>query len=363
MQDAKKSPLDTTSVAVIVPVGDADGTVRDCVRSLLACDPAPDEIILVVDGGQCTVLDELTAPHLRMLQLPKRIGPAKARNLGAAQADSSFLFFVDADVVVPPTIIGRIHQIVAENPSLDAFFGSYDDAPRETNLLSLYKNLFQHHMHQISKKEASTFWTACGVVRRGVFRTLGGFDEGYGRPCIEDIELGYRIRQEGYRIELHKDFQVKHLKRWTALSLFRSDVFCRAVPWTELILRDRNFVDDLNTSIKSRLRVGLIYLGLFALIAAIWAPPAFCAVLVVTPIVLLFDLAFYRFLFHQRGFFFTVGVVPWHCFYYFYSGLAFLYGSVKFQLRRGKRFSSALFRDDIPPGIGERPMLSKRNLE
>jgi hypothetical protein len=33
-----------------------------------------------------------------------------------------------------------------------------------------------------------------GVVRREAFMLVGGFDESYTRPCIEDIELGYRLR-------------------------------------------------------------------------------------------------------------------------------------------------------------------------
>ena len=75
---------------------------------------------------------------------------------------------------------------------------------------------------------------------------LGGFDEGYRQPSIEDIELGYRLKQAGHRIRLCKALQVKHLKRWSVVSLLKSDFFDRALPWTELILRDRRVINDLN---------------------------------------------------------------------------------------------------------------------
>ena len=60
-------------------------------------------------------------------------------------------------------------------------------------------------------------------------------------------------------IRLVKALQVKHLKRWDALWLIKTDFFQRALPWTELILRDRNFVNDLNLQTESRLSVALIY--------------------------------------------------------------------------------------------------------
>src|SRR5437764_207629 len=80
-----------------------------------------------------------------------------------------------------------------------------------------------------------------GAALRAVFLLLGGFDEAYRRPSIEAIDLGYRMTAAGQRIRLCKDLQVKHLKRWGAFSLFCSDFFDRALPWTALIVRSGRF--------------------------------------------------------------------------------------------------------------------------
>ena len=109
-------------------------------------------------------------------------------------------------------------------------------------------------------EEASTFFGACGAIRRHIFLELGGFDETFKEPSIEDIEFGYRLKKAGYRIKLIKSVQVRHLKKWDFRTLIRSDFRYRAVPWTRLILRDHMFINDLNLTVSSRLSVIVLYL-------------------------------------------------------------------------------------------------------
>ncbi len=109
-------------------------------------------------------------------------------------------------------------------------------------------------------EEAATFWSGCGAIRRTVFQAAGGFDAvRYPRPCIEDIELGYRLRAAGHRILLNKHIQVKHLKRWTLRGMVKTDVFDRGVPWTQLILERRRLPNDLNLQFTQRLSAMLAY--------------------------------------------------------------------------------------------------------
>jgi len=118
-----------------------------------------------------------------------------------------------------------------------------------------------------------------------------GFDEGYGRPAIEDIELGYRLSADGHKILLDHALEVKHLKRWTFLNLVRTDVFDRAIPWTELILRDGNMPNDLNVQTSNRVSVGLAFMLFgFALAGALYYRGLFVVPLLAT---MLFALACY----------------------------------------------------------------------
>lgn len=314
------------TISVIIPVHNGGSNFRRCLSSLAEAMPLPDEIIVVVDGdtdGSSHLAETFAS---RVLIIPTSSGPARARNLGARSAQGDILFFVDADVTVPSDLIGRIVAHFGADPDLAALFGSYDDEPSETNFLSQYKNLFHHYVHQMANEEASTFWGACGAIRRHVFLELGGFDGSYRHPSIEDIELGYRLKQSGYRIHLFKMLQVKHLKRWGVLSLLKTDFLRRALPWTQLILRDRHMINDLNLGISSRMSVMLIY-GLIAALAGAWWWPGLLAlggVLLLSLFVA--NIPLYRFFERKRGVGFTLKAIAWHWVYYFYGGLAFAIG-------------------------------------
>ena len=211
------------SVSAIIPVGLKESRVALCLEQCSRLSPPVDEIVLVCDGANQSAREAAESFGARLVELPRRLGPAHARNHGAFAATGDVLLFVDADVLVPADVVNEILQVLDVESGVAACFGSYDDAPAETNFLSQYKNLFHHYVHQNSPAEASTFWTGCGAIFRHVFQELGGFDATFAFPSVEDIEFGYRLRDAGYQTRLVHNLQVKHLKRWAARSLLRTD--------------------------------------------------------------------------------------------------------------------------------------------
>ncbi len=178
---------------------------------------------------------------------PPGAGPAAARNEGARRARSDVLVFVDADVLPHRDAFGRIRSAFAADPGLSAIFGSYDDDPAAPGLVSAFRNLLHHHVHQSSPGPASTFWAGLGAIRRETFVAVGGFDaERYTRPSVEDIELGTRLVAAGERILLDPELRGTHLKHWTLRSMVQVDFARRGVPWVALLLRRRSGSTALN---------------------------------------------------------------------------------------------------------------------
>ena len=203
----------------------------------------------------------------RVIRLSTNQGPSIARNQAAREAQGDILFFIDADVCIPPDTLQLVWDRFAEDPQLDALIGSYDEQHSQRDFLSQYKNLFHHYVHQTSRTTASTFWSGCGAIRREVFAQYNGFSEQYKRPSVEDIELGYRMCADGRKMVLDARLQVKHLKAWTFWRLIRSDIMDRGIPWTELILRNASMPDDLNVQVSQRISVVLVHLLLLSAVA------------------------------------------------------------------------------------------------
>jgi len=276
------------------------------------------------------------------VQNPKSLGPAAARNAGARQAEGEILFFLDADIEVRPDTLSRVAAAFACDPGLSAVFGSYDDDPAEQDFLSQYKNLLHHFVHQSAREQAFTFWAGCGAVRREAFTVVGGFDAGrYRRPSIEDIDLGYRLTRNSGRVKLLKGLQVKHLKRWTPINLVKVDMFDRAIPWARLLWREARLprpagaptLLDLNLRRASRVSLVLTYLMALAAAGAVFAPERYRALpllafLAAFAAVVWLNRSLYFFFHRKRGPGFLLMALPWHLFYFLYSGLGFALGTL-----------------------------------
>lgn len=311
-------------LSVIIPVHNGGENLRLCLRALSESSRLPDEVIVVDDvstDGSADLAQRCGARVVRLDGPPR--GAALPRNRGAATASGDVLVFVDADVVVHADALGLVEQCLSGHHQIAALFGSYDADPPAHSLVSRYKNLLHHYVHQHGRREASTFWTGCGAIRSDVFASVGGFNESY--RVIEDIELGARLRRAGYRIWLCPDVQVTHLKRWTFGSLLRSDILDRAIPWTRLILQNRHLPGELNVDVRGRWSALAVWAALTCLLAAAWRPWALVGTLLSLAMVAIVNADLYRFFWRQGGGLFAVGAAGLHAFYLLYSSLVFAF--------------------------------------
>jgi glycosyltransferase involved in cell wall biosynthesis len=319
-------------LSVIIPVYNGGENFRRCLDALRASLRAPEQVIVVDDASIDHSADVAREYGVELIELQdQHRSAAHARNCGAVQARGDVLVFIDADVAVHADTLARIEQTLNEHPEVAAFFGSYDDHPFAPGWVSRYKNLLHHYVHQHGAREASTFWTGCVAIRRQVFEQSNGFSDQW--LAIEDIELGYRLRQAEHRIWLCPGIQATHLKAWTLSSLIRSDIFDRAIPWSHLILSQHELPNTLNLDWSNRVsamcacaELGLSWVGFFYPLAWIGAGVAGLGLILVN-----FDL--YKFFFKEGGIGFMVVAVLLHWLYLLYSTLVF---GILFVLNLGK---------------------------
>lgn len=233
------------TMSLIVPATNDPATLPACLEAIRSSIDVPAEIIVV---------ETANGP-----------GAGLARNIGAAKATGDILVFVDSDVVVHPDAISRLHAHLEAQPETTAVFGSYDSHPSGRGMVSEFRNLLHHHVHQESGGPVHTFWAGLGAIRREAFDAAGGFDP--GRLWLEDIDLGIRISDARGVIVLDPSIQATHLKRWSLKDMVRTDFHHRAVPWIDLIIKYRHASSDLNLSWHNRLSALAVFMLALALAA------------------------------------------------------------------------------------------------
>lgn len=312
------------TISLIIPVHNAEDQLVECLNSVFDSTRVPDEVIIVDDASTAKRVKLFPHDNIKWINLegnPK--GPAFARNRGADAAAHDILVFIDSDVVLHKTTLAQIERVLEENSQVTALFGSYDDAPREPNFGSQFKNLFHHYVHQHGQKEAFTFWSGCGAIRRLAFQEMGGFNESYTRPSVEDIEFGSRLRQSGHTIWLCPEIQVTHLKSWTLSKIVYVDIFCRAVPWSRLIIRSGPIPTDLNLKKGQQVSAVLVWLLPVSVVLSFFESVAVLGVTLPILGLCILNRHLYQFFLKKRGSTFTLKAVFMHLFYLAYSSLTF----------------------------------------
>lgn len=92
-------------VSIIIPVFNAEKTIKRTLDSLLTQTMADFEVILVDDGSTDHSADicqhyGLADPRFHYIKQPKNMGPAAARNTGMSQMRGDYVTFIDSDDTV-----------------------------------------------------------------------------------------------------------------------------------------------------------------------------------------------------------------------------------------------------------------------
>jgi GT2 family glycosyltransferase len=266
-------------VSVVMPVYNAESTLAECLTRLANSSYGDFEIVLVDDGSTDQTRAIAANFPVRVVPSGGRVGPAKARNIGATEAAGDIVFFIDSDVMVRPDTIARLVERF-EQDDVDGLVGVQATEMRYRDLASQYKNLWMRWTYVRQTGDVPLFYTTAAAIRRGAFLRSGGFDEGYANPSLEDTAYGQKLARLGIRVRVEPGLEVEHVKRYSLGGLLRTD-YARAVSLTRLKLRAPAELGRNNTSVpvSYMASVPLAALGVAALVvgAALGAPAVVAA--------------------------------------------------------------------------------------
>ena len=337
-RDLARDPFRLT---VIVPVHDGANDLEACLDALTKSDLPRDEweLVLVDDAStdSSPAIAARYANRVIRIDAPAR-GPAFARNRGIEVANSPLVAFVDADVMVHEDAL----RLMCDNLQIEdvaAVFGSYDDRPLAPDAVSQYRNLLHHFVHQRAAGFAESFWAGCGAVKKETVASVGMFDEArFQRPEMEDVELGYRLRDADQRIVIDPAIQCTHRKRITLAGMIVSDFSRRGVPWTRLLLDRGMFNAPRGLSLGMSERLSALAALIFVILvgAALIQLSLLLTIIAVSWLVVFVgaNQNFFGMLARVRGVKCLIAAIPLHLIYSLVAMSALLWGAVTHPFNR-----------------------------
>jgi GT2 family glycosyltransferase len=212
------SPECMPRISVVVPTYNRLASLQRLLHGLQSqtLPPQAFEVVIVDDGST-----DATVAVVRQLKLAFTVrvleqahaGPAEARNLGVRHAAGAIVVFLDDDVVPEPGLLSehlRTHSmmpdLVVVGPMLPPT--NWQRPPwvrwEEDTLQVQYRDMLDGKYPCTPRQ----FYTANASLSRERFLAVGGFDSTFKRA--EDVELAYRLRDNGARFCFNAAAEVKH---------------------------------------------------------------------------------------------------------------------------------------------------------
>jgi N-acetylglucosaminyl-diphospho-decaprenol L-rhamnosyltransferase len=247
----KTSSVTASKIAVITVAYRSDDVLPGFLVSVAAASGKP-PVVVVVDNRPDDESRAAETAHLhgsRYVALPANPGYGGAINAGVATLPRSvrWVLISNPDVVLTAGVIDVLvavgesdDRIASVGPAVRNVDGTvYPSARRVPSLRTgighaLFVNLWddnpwtRRYRHDadtvdtaegaaelLKARDAGWLSGACLLVRRDVFDTVGGFDEGYFM-YFEDVDLGYRLGKAGYRNRYEPSVAVTHVGGHTA---------------------------------------------------------------------------------------------------------------------------------------------------
>ena len=239
-----RQPEGLPTVTVIVPARNEERDVEACLGSLLAQDYGPVRIVAVDDRSTDrtgALMDGFAAAHPGRLRvqhiaaLPENwLGKTHAMAMAAAQANTDWLLFTDADVMFQPDSVrrslayavasGADHLVTVPTPVIDRW--------DEGTVLGFFQifGLWGGRPWKVANPKARHDAIGVGafnLVRRSAYEQIGGYTA-LRMEIVEDIGLGRRIKRAGLaqRIAFGQGLVTVH---WAAGALGLVDVMTKNI--------------------------------------------------------------------------------------------------------------------------------------
>ncbi|MDQ3140618.1 MAG: glycosyltransferase [Bacteroidota bacterium] len=151
-------------ISIIIPAYNEEDFIVKTLRHLNTLKEESAFEIIVSDGGSTDNTVEAARPYAKIINAPK--GKAKQLNHAAKHAKGEYLFFVHADMTVPPRALTAIKDKIADGCDSGGFSNVFDTHNKKIKWIG---RLFHLRLTNKSQAENKIFYGDNGIfVRKDV---------------------------------------------------------------------------------------------------------------------------------------------------------------------------------------------------
>ena len=212
--------------SVVIPTLGRPGPLRETLESVLACEPPPDEVIVVDADPAASAAAAAESVGALVRVLPSPAGMTLQRNRGLDEASGDVVVFLDDDVEVDPGLFRGLAETYGD-ASIVGVTGTIvePDLGRAGGAGSVFRRLvlgdregtftragYPRYLSRYDREVDLEFMQGCFMSARRELAAAVRFDESLrGYALAEDEDFAYRLSRHG-RIRFVPRLRVVHKK-------------------------------------------------------------------------------------------------------------------------------------------------------
>ena len=216
--------MESGRISIIISACNEGDNLIDTVRCILTNTLYPKFEVVVVDdnstdGSGDNAADCFVGDKRVMVKRAAGLGVAGGRNLGAQMAEGEILVFLDGHTYTPPGWLEALIKPLDDPQTgmVGPAFASLNESKGPRGYGGTWRGL-SLEMDWLPYRGAEPYAVpvlpgGCQVIRKEVFKEIGGYDSGMTKWGSEDLEMSVRTWLMGYDGILQPNAVVYHLFR------------------------------------------------------------------------------------------------------------------------------------------------------
>ena len=213
--------------SIIVPVYNRPNEIDELLESLTKQDFSDDFEVVIVEDGSSDSSEEIVNKYINQLNInyffKENSGAGASRNFGMEKASGNYFIILDSDVIVPPQYLAEVKKALKDNYT-DAFGGP--DAAHSS--FTALQKAINYSMTSVlttggirgKKKSVGKFQPRS--FNLGMSKTAFEKTQGFSKMKNgEDIDLTFRLWENGFETQLIEKAYVFHKRRSTIQQFFK----------------------------------------------------------------------------------------------------------------------------------------------